>query len=481
MASANVPGAASAPKLTRGITLRSATALNMIDMIGVGPFITIPLVIQAMGGPQALVGWMLGAVFALCDGMIWAELGSALPGEGGSYHYLSHIFGARRWGRLWSFLYVWQVLFSAPLLIASGCIGLALYATFLWPGLDHPLAALGPHLVFSRATLVAIGACLLALALAYRQVRWIGRLAQWLWWGVLATIGWILVAGLTHFHAARLLSAPPHAFSPTAGFFAGLASAMMIAFYDFGGYETSNFLAGEVVRPERTLPRAIVISIVVVGVLYLAMNVSVLGVVPWRTLLAGAPGGASSYVISDFMRRIYGAGFAAKAVTLLILWTAFASVFSLLLGYSRVLYAAAEDGNFFRAFADLHPQQKFPRVALLALGVVAAAFCLFRLDEVIAALVVIKLVLQYVLQAVALIVWRARGGGGGGEERHFRMPWYPLPVLGALGGYMFLLFWPAGAMRMLGYGGVVVAVGVGLFLLRARRQRSWPLGGEVEG
>src|SRR5512146_2598113 len=117
-------------QLVRGIGLGSATALNMIDMIGVGPFITIPLIISAMGGPQAMLGWVLGAIFAICDGLIWAELGAAMPGSGGSYRDLREIFGSDRWGRFLAFLFIWQLSFSAPMAIATGCIGFAHYGTY---------------------------------------------------------------------------------------------------------------------------------------------------------------------------------------------------------------------------------------------------------------------------------------------------------------------------------------------------------------
>src|SRR5438067_8332782 len=122
-------------KLVRGLSLRSATALNMIDMIGVGPFITIPLIIAAMGGPQAMLGWIFGAVLSMCDGLVWAELGAALPSSGGSYRYLKAIYDPVRLGKLMAFLFIWQLTFSAPLSIASGCIGLAQYAAFLFPAL----------------------------------------------------------------------------------------------------------------------------------------------------------------------------------------------------------------------------------------------------------------------------------------------------------------------------------------------------------
>ena len=127
--------------LVRGVGLGSATALNMIDMIGVGPFITIPLIISVAGGPQAMLGWILGAALALCDGMVWAELGAAMPGSGGSYRYLKEIYGPARLGRLMSFLFVWQLSFSAPLSIASGCIGLAQYASYLLPSLEKTYLA----------------------------------------------------------------------------------------------------------------------------------------------------------------------------------------------------------------------------------------------------------------------------------------------------------------------------------------------------
>lgn len=476
MASANSPAAAPPsrpvpePGLERSLNLRGALALNLIDMVGVGPFLTIPLIVQAMGGPQAMLGWVLGAALALCDGWIWAELGATFPAAGGTYQYLSQIFGPRRWGRLFSFLFVWQMLFSAPLLMASGCIGLALYATYLWPSLDVPLFSLGAHVSFSHATLLAMATSLLALALAWQQTRWINRVSQWLWTGVAATILWVIFAGVTHFDAQRAFAFPPHAFQFSGGFLAGVGSALVIATYDFWGYETANFMAQEVRQPERNLPRAILGSIGVVSVAYLVMNISVLGVVPWQELMGGSARPVQSFVVSVFMERIYGTG-AARLVTGLIVWTAFASVFSLLLGYSRVLYAAAADGNFLAGFSRLHARKHFPSAALLALGGVTTIFCIFRLTDVIAALVVISLLLKYLLQAVGLLVLRARQRSA---PRPYRMPFYPIPAWIAIAGFVFLLLAPTGALRELGYALAILLAGVLVFLVRARRQRAWP-------
>src|SRR6267378_477475 len=194
-----VPSQDNSSSLIRGMGLGSATALNMIDMIGVGPFITMPLVLSAMGGPQAMLGWIAGAFLAVCDGLVSAELGAALPASGGSYRFLREIYGPQKWGRLISFLFIWQVSFSAPLSIATGCIGLAGYAAYYWPGLQTVYSAhtaavhipwAGPLLVswiVSPGTAVAIGVCGLAMLLLYRRITAIGRLSKVLWVCVMGT------------------------------------------------------------------------------------------------------------------------------------------------------------------------------------------------------------------------------------------------------------------------------------------------------
>jgi len=428
----------SKPQLVRGIGLGSATALNMIDMIGVGPFITIPLIVTVMGGPQAMLGWVLGAVLAICDGLVWAELGAAMPGSGGSYRYLQEIYGPQKLGRLVSFLFIWQLSFSAPLSIASGAVGLSQYAAFFWPGLERvwsthtwnaplPLAGtLQLTWVAMPATLVAIGVCMLTAFLLYRRITAISRLSKVLWAGVMATIGWIIVAGLTHFNAQRAFDLPPGAFSFSRGFFYGLGGAMLIAAYDIGGYYNVCFLGDEVKEPAKNIPRALFLSILAVVCLYILMNVSILGVIPWREMTQMGAANSKLYVVSTLMARVYGHG-AGSVVTVLVMWTAFASVFSLTLGYSRVPYAAALDGNYFRVFARVHPVHKIPYVSVLALAAVAALFCFLRLADLIAALVVIRILLQYLVRdcaadtasgdgaSVSDVALSGAGAGGGGE------------------------------------------------------------------
>lgn len=475
------------PSLIRGVGLGTATALNMIDMIGVGPFITLPLIVSAMGGPQAMLGWIIGAVFAICDGLVWAELGAAMPGSGGSYRYLREIYGPNRLGRLVSFLFIWQLSFSAPLSIASGSIGLAGYASYLFPHLQEvyaaynwalPLPLLGSLQIswsVSSATFVAIGAILIALLLLYRRITSIGWISKFLWLGVIGTIGWIIVAGLTHFNAQRAFSFPPGAFQLSSNFFLGLGSALLIATYDYWGYYNVCFLGDEVQEPAKTIPRALLLSIVLVACLYLVMNASILGVVPWQEIVHS--GEASKlYVVSTFMERIYG-HWAATLVTILVIWAAFASVFSLILGYSRVPYAAALDGNYFNSFARIHPRLRFPYVSLLSMGGVAILCCFLSLADVIAALVVIRILLQFLIQAIGLIILRWRRPD---MPRPFRMWLYPLPALLASAGFIFVIFKRAHFARELRYAAVILFTGLIIYLLRSWRQHQWPFSSPLD-
>jgi basic amino acid/polyamine antiporter, APA family len=468
--------------LVRGIGLGSATALNMIDMIGVGPFITIPLIVTVMGGPQAMLGWILGALLAICDGLVWAELGAAMPGSGGSYRYLKEIYGPKSLGRAVSFLFIWQLSFSAPLSIASGAVGLSQYASFFWPALQRiwstrtlslSLPLLGQlqlTWVAMPATLLAIAVCLFTAFLLYRRITAISRLSKLLWAGVMGTIAWIIFAGLTHFNPRQAFDFPPGAFSLSRDFFHGLGGVMLIAAYDYWGYYNVCFLGDEVKEPGKNIPRALLFSILAVACIYIVMNISILGVVPWRELAQSGASNSKLYVVSTFMQRIYG-NWAAGVVTALVMWTAFASVFSLMLGYSRVPYAAAVDGNYFRVFARVHPKYQFPYVSLLALAGVAALFCFLRLADLIAALVVIRIILQFLIQSIGVIVLRIRRPD---MPRPFRMWLYPIPALVASGSFIFILVSRTGFLREIRYAALILLAGIAVFCVRTWRRQEWP-------
>lgn len=476
-----------APELIRGVGLGSATALNMIEMIGIGPFITIPLIVSAAGGPQAMLGWIFGAVFAMCDGLVWAELGAAMPGSGGSYRYLNQIYGPKSLGRLISFLFIWQLSFSAPMSIASGCIGLSQYAAYFWPRLDHTFAAheinlalplvgaLQVRWVVSAATFVGIFGCLFAIFLLYRRITSVGILSKMMWVAIMGTLAWIIFAGLTHFDASRAFSFPPGAFHLSREFFRRMGASMLYADYLYWGYYNVCFIGGEVKEPGKTIPRAVLLSIFLIACLYIVMNISILGVIPWRELDQAAKANTGLYTVSVFMQRIYGP-WAAYTVTLLLMLAAFASIFSLMLGYSRVPYAAALDGNYFRVFARVHPKYHFPHVSLVALGLVAIAFCFFSLADVIAALVVIRITLQFLVQAVGLIVLRIRRPD---LPRPFRMWLYPLPALVACVGFIYVVFNRTNSMKQIRYALVLLLTGLIIYFIRAWRNREWPFGERV--
>ena len=462
-------------KLIRGVGVTGATALNMIDMIGVGPFITMPLIIAAMGGPQAMLGWIFGALLVICDGLVWAELGASMPKSGGPYNYLKQIYGPQKLGRLMSFLFIWQLSFSAPLSVASGSIGLSQYATYIFPSMGSATKIVLPiigtvEINAFPVILVAVGALVIAVLLLYRRITFIEKLSKFLWVGVVLTILWVIFAGVTHFNADIAFDFPPGAFTLRPEFFTGLGAALLIAVYDYWGYYNVNFFAGEIKEPEKTIPRAIIYSILIVAAIYIVMNISILGVIPWREFSSVGNTDAQKYVISTLMERLYGPT-AGVIATLLIMFTAFSSVFSLLLGYSRVPYAAALDGNYFSFFAKLHPKNKFPYVSLLVMSGVAAVFCFFRLADVIAALVVIRIIIQFLAQIVGLLILRRKQPE---LPRPFKMWLYPVPAVIAVFGFLYVLFMRPNFQKEVKYAAVLIVAGLAIYLMRSYKRKEYP-------
>ncbi len=443
------------PPLDRGIGVFQASTTNMLQMIGIGPFITLPILLATMGGPQALLGWFLAGLIALGDGLVWAELGAALPGAGGPYHYLKEAYGPGGFGRLMSFIYIWETTLSAPLSLASGAVGLSLYLKFYWP-------AMSP----ASQKLVAMAVCALCTTLLYREIRSVGRLSVVMWAVVMLTLGWVVVAGVWKFSPARVLDFPAGAFAFSTKWFLGLGGATLIAMYSYGGYSNVCLFGGEVKDPARTIPRSIIYAILVVGLLYVVMSITIIGVVPWKEAI-GIP-----YIVAEFIRRIHGSG-AASLMTALILWTSVASVFAAMLGYSRVPYAAAVDGQFFKAFAHVHPTKHFPDFSLLFLGMTSVLACLFNLDSIIRALMVIQIVTQYIAQIVAVTMIRRYRKD---IVRPFRMWLYPVPSFVALLGWLWMLI--GGGWQYIALGFAILLLGIAAFLWQARQRHEWPFAAE---
>jgi amino acid transporter len=449
--------------LPKKFGLLNAITINMANMVGTGPFITVPAILATMGGPQALVCWFVGAVIAIADGLVFAELGTTFPSSGGSYTYLRECFGREKLGRLMAWLFVWQFLFSGTLEIATGTVGMALYSGYVFKGLvAHPWAM----------RLLAASFALVAMLLLWRKIGDIARIMLVLWVGLLLTSLWVVVAGLVHLNPHLLLDFPQGAWHVNVPFLLGLGNGSMLVMYNFLGYYNICHLGDEVQDPGRVVPRAIIGSVLLVLVLDLAISVAFTGVLPWRemivpdTLIYNAVG-------SVFMLRV--AGFwASQGLTIMILITAFASVYSLMLGYSRIPYAAALDGIFFRSFGKVHPQKDFPHRSLLLVGVVSAIASLFNLVQIITALLMARILIMFVGQIVGLLSLRKRHPEA---PRPFRMWLYPLPALFAMVCWLYIFavqaFEPQGWQYLL-YVLAVLVSGIGLFLVVARRQRSWP-------
>ena len=441
------------PTLVRAVGLLGAVAVNVISMIGIGPLITIPLVLGALHGPLSLIGWSLGALLALCDGFVWAELGSVYPRSGGTYGYLLAILGRTPLGSLPAFLFVWGTIFIVPLTLASGYIGFANYTGYLLPQL-----AASP--IMLKVLAVAVG--LVTLFALYRGIKTIERVSVML--GAVSVVTLMCVAGaaFVHWspHMAFTLDAGDSLWS---GLRSGLGSALVIAMYDYIGYNAANTIGDEVTEPQRTLPRSIGIAIGLVAVLYITTQTGVLGSIPWQRFVPLADGTLpplGQHLASAIVERAFGAP-AAIGVTLLILVTAFASVYGVLLAASRVPYAAATDGLFLRPFAHVHARHRFPDVSLVVMGGIALIACFFTLDQVISALTACIVLVQSIAQIVALFVMRATGLRG-----PYRMWLYPLPALVALAGWIYIFCsagWPA-----IGASAAVVAAGAVVYLVTGR-------------
>jgi amino acid transporter len=448
--------------LHRRLSLLQAVSLNMSMMVGIGPFITIPAFLTTLAGPHAMLGWVLGALVALCDGLVWSELAAAFPGSGGTYHFYDAVYGPSRVGRLLKFLFVWQFLFSGPLEIATGAMGLAKYAGYLWPVFKQPAwrwhTATALPLVgtlqgeVSRGQILAMGVMAAITALAYRRIEAAGRLMVVLWAGMLVTVVWVIVAGLVRFDARCALAIPQEAVTGGRPLVVGLGAVLGLAMYNYLGYYQVCYLGDEVAEASRTIPRSIILSVLVVAALYVTLNVSILGVLPWATVRN------SEHVASDMMLHLHGP-LAAHLVTLLIIWTAAAAAFAALLGYSRVPYAAARAGHFFQGLARTHPTGDFPHRSLLLVSALATLACLAHLETVIMALLTSRILIQFVGQIATVI--HLRRCPALLARMPFRMTFFPLPALVSLAGWLYVF--ATSEPRVIAYGLGSLVLGVLVF------------------
>jgi len=434
--------------LRRKIGLVQATAINMIDMVGIGPFVVMPLVVSYFHSGLFLWAWIFGAIVAFIDGMIWSELGAKYPLAGGTYNFHRIAFGEKG-GRLMSFLFVWQTSIQAPLVVASGAIGFAQYLSYL------------VDLSFWEQKMVSGGLVILVFLLLYRKIETIGKISVILGTVVILTILWIIISGLTHRQqTVNILPAQDESFFNRDFIIAvGLGSVQTV--YAYLGYYNVCHLGGEIKEPGRNIPRSIFISIAGIALLYLLMNVSVMGVMPWQSVKED-----DKFLVSSFMENLFGNN-AAVLVTSLILCIALSSLFAVILGYSRVPYAAAADGNFFRIFSRLHPTKNFPHISLIVLCAVGFLFSLiFKLGDAIKAILAMRILVQFIGQAAGVVLLRKRFGA---QKLPFRMWLFPVPVVLSIAVWLFLFF---STELFALYGSLIAAAGIAVYFIKEKLARN---------
>lgn len=448
--------------LQRRLGLFQSTVLNMIDMVGIGPFVTLPIVMGLMGG-MFLYAWIAGAILSLVDAMIWSELGAAYPLAGGSYNFLKEAYGKHGAGRMMSFLYVWQTVIQAPLVAASAAIGFSQYLGYL------------VQLNEWQAKAVSAIVIIFITFLLYRKIDSIGKIGVLLWTGVLLTLGWIIIGGIAHGNFLQPLKDINTDFKWGHLLSFAFGQACVKTIYSYLGYYNVCHLGGEIKNPGKNIPASMFISVIGIALLYLAMNLSVASVIPWQEIQQWQNDGLNNFVVSTFIERLYG-NTAAKAATLMILWVALASLFAVMLGYSRVPYAAAVDGAFFKVFGRLHPTKNFPYISLLVLAAFALVFSLlFRMKHIIDGILAMRIMVQFIGQALGVMLLRKRKG-----TRHlpYKMPLYPLPVLLAIAMWLFV-FYATGFTIIFSFL-VVLGSGLTIYLLLAKMQRQWPFNNRVD-
>lgn len=468
--------------LHRHFGLLQATALNVTMIVGAGIFVTIPLMLKELPGPYALLGWIVAGVLILVDSLIWSELAALMPGSGGSYLYLLESYGPKRWGRLMAFLFIWQFLISGPLELASGLISMGQFATALHETLPEfverwtwslKLGTLARNdVTFSAGpkTLFSLGVGGLLLFLLYRRITALGRLTVTFWLGVLGAIVWILLEGWWRFDSSVAFDVSRTADHSPENFGWALGGAMILAIYSYLGYYNVCYIGDEVRNPERTIPRSILLSALLVCVLFAGVHLALLGTISWRSIPTKAPDIDNYSLAAAFMQRIHG-NWAVKLITLCLLWSCLGSAFAGMLGYSRILYGAARYGHFFRVFARVHPVHHIPHVALMLIGVLTCCWCFFDLQNVINALITTRILEQFIGQIVGVVLLRIKQPE---RSRPFRIWLYPVPCGLALIGWLYLYI--AAGWLFIGLGLATLAGGVGMFLLWAKTTEDWPFG-----
>lgn len=466
---ADAPGS-DAADLQPHFGLLQARALNVTFVVGLGVFVTIPLIVKEMPGPSALLAWLAAGVLILADGLIWSELAAAMPGSGGSYLYLLEAYGPQRWGRLMAFLFVWQFLLSGPLEIASGLIAIAQVAKEInpvWARFDDEWSRRFLTLTIGPSRIAAVLIAVALVLMLYRRINILGRLTVIFGLCVMAAIAWVLIEGGLRFDPQVAFDTVDRPIGDPVKAARTLGKVMTLAIYAYLGYYSVCYIGDEVRDPVRTIPRSILISGLLICLLFVGLHLALLGTISWRELPTTDNALASYSLPAAFMRRIHDP-WAVILVSLLLIASSIGSGFAGLLSYSRVPFGAARRGHFFAVFAKIHPTHRIPHYGLFLVGGLTMCLCFFDLQNVIDALIVTRILEQFIGQGIGLMLLRARKA----RSFPYRMPFYPLPCLAALAGWLFLYVCADLPFILLGFS--TLGAGVIAFLVWSRWFNRFP-------
>jgi amino acid transporter len=380
-----------------------------------------------------------------------------------------------------AFLFIWQFLLSGPLEVGSGLIAIAQFSTGISPDFASFNEAhtwkllfgdtgLGITLDPSRAIGLVAG-CLI-LILLRRRISSLGKLTVTMWLGVLLVIAWIVLEGAPRFDWHKAMGAADGSSGPPDGFLPRLGSCMRLAMYSYLGYYGVCYIGDEIRDPARTIPRSILLSALMVMLLFVIVHLALLGVVGWQNV----PPKDDYSLPAAFMDTIYGSGsIATVLITLCLIWTCFGSAFAGVFSYSRIPYGAARYGHFFSLFSRVHPTLNIPDLSLWLVGGLTLFWSLFDLSTVIDALIVTRILEQFIAQSIGVMILRRTQPN---RPRPFRIWLYPLPCLLALVGWTFMYVTAKPIFIGLGLG--TLLLGVIAFLIWAGFRKSWPFGDEKD-
>eukprot|EP01084_Bolivina_argentea_P107994 193024_1 len=459
-------------KEAKKFTLFQATALNTLNMFGTGPFITIPFVIAAANppGPHALIGYGLACFVCFLDSLVWAELGSMWPISGGTYVYLLELFGRKTWGTLMSWLFVWQFLVSGPMEAASGFIAMSQYLAYI-----TGITTYWHHSLFA----VLFG--ILALVALYRNITDIGKMTVFLWALTIAAIVFTLLVGFGNFNPEHL-KVPDNVMDNPGALIWSLGLCARYGVYDFTGYFDVNYIGTEVENPKKTIPKAGIMTCCYVCVIYILVNLAVLGYLPWDPAVGGFvslvenESHSSNYIMALFAEKFAGRAFAIFFV-IIVLITIYASCFALMLGYAMIPAAAAKNKLFYEWFAHEHPTHHgLYDKSLLFIAVLTLLCCFIPLDVVIEALLTTRLLIQFIAQSVGLWIYRRTHPD---VDRPYKVPCYQLVCFLHIicFGFIFITTenWiVSGDLPLLEAAVVYLIIGVFAFFAFAKSRKMWP-------